>query len=239
MQQPITRRRALATIGATAATLSGCFGGGSEAPTGTVPSSPVVSAPLPGTPSEYTYAAMGDGDAPVTATYFGNWKCPFCADFSTGGLGELVTDYVETGDVVLRYRALAYVGDQAFLGPDAPRAARAGLAVWNVEPETYWAFHEYVMANQPPESKEWATTDTLVTMAGDAGVSDPEAVRDALENDDYQQPVSRTTTAAENAGVEGTPALVVGDRVVNPLETEAARELLDDALASATTTTGG
>jgi len=229
------RRAYLAGVGAVAGTaVTGCLGGegGGDLPDET-PTGPVASAPVPDAPDGYTYATMGSATAPVEAVYFGNWKCPYCADFSTGFLSDIVTDYVEPGDVALTYRALAYIGGDPFLGADAPRAARAGLAVWNIDPSGYWRFHEYVMANQPPEGREWATVDTLTEMAEKAGVSDPDAVRSALEDGEYASQVRATSERAAALGIEGTPALVVGDRGVNPLQTEETRALLDDAVESA------
>lgn len=227
-----TRRGFLAATGGTAVALAGCVDGGDEG-IGTVgsptppPDSPVTTAPIPDDPGSFDYATMGTGDGP-TVTYFGNWKCPFCAEFSRGFLGDIVTDYVEPGTLDLRYRALSYFGDRPFLGPDAPRAARAGLAVWNVDPEAYWPYHELVMANQPPESQEWATVDRLAAYAEAAGVSDVDTVRSETEADTYESLVSDTSDAASEAGVESTPSLVIGDSTINPLGDESrVRSLLD------------
>lgn len=217
------------TVGAVGT--AGCLGGDRDLPEET-PTGPVSTATLPTSPGEHTYATMGDTDAPVRAVYYGNWKCPYCADFSTGFMGDIVTDYVEPGDVRLTYRALAYVGGEPFLGADAPRAARAGLAVWNVDPGSYWRFHEYVMVNQPPETEQWATVDTLATMAENAGVSDPNGVRSALRDGSYESPVRQTSERASELGLNGTPTLVVGNRAVNPLQTEQTRTVLDDAVAA-------
>ena len=123
----------------------------------------VATAPIPDSPSEFRYATMGSADADVTVTYFGSWKCPYCAQFGTGMLSQLVMDYVEPGTIALEFRNLAYFGGDPFLGPDAPAAGQAGLAVWNTDPASYWAFHEYVFRNQPPESDQWATTERLVS----------------------------------------------------------------------------
>ncbi len=228
-----TRRKALALGGAALAGTAGCLGlgsggGGGPTPTEADLSGPVVSAPIPENTDDYTYAVMGSADAPVTATYVGNWKCPFCADFSTGNLPGLVEDYVATGDVLFEYRALS-----SFLGEDAFRAGRAGLAVWNVDPERYWAFHEYVMANQPPEGQNWATVDRLSGMANAASVSDTETVRSALENGDYEGPVSETTNYASANGIRSTPTLVVDGRTVNPLQEQPTRNLIEGAIESA------
>ena len=232
-----TRRRFLANAGAGlagATALSGCLGGGGGADVGTPPPGAVSGAPIPDEPSSYDYATAGSGDAPVV-TYYGNWKCPFCADFSTGesdrpvlALGTVVADYVEPGDCSLRYRGLAYGSNgEPFLGPDAPRATRAGLAVWTVDPDAYWTYHEHVMANQPPEGETWATTDRLVSFARDAGVAPVEDVRSAIEDGRFEGPVGATTEAAAAAGVSGTPTLVIDGSTYSPFEPERTREALD------------
>ena len=220
-----SRRRLLAAGGAVA--LGGCLGGNGQTSTPANTNGPVADAPVPDDPSSLPYATMGNPDRPVV-TYYGNWKCPYCAQFSTGFLGDIVSDYVEPGDIALRFRALAYIQGEPFLGSDAPRAARAGLAVWNVDPDTYWPFHEYVFANQPPERESWATTDKLVSFAKQAGVDDVEQVRTALDNGRYESAVRESTQAAANAGVSGTPMLVIDGETVNPLgKPERTRSLIE------------
>ncbi|MFB6173767.1 MAG: DsbA family protein [Halobacteriales archaeon] len=217
-----TRRRVLVAAGA--AGLGGCLGGGGS---GAPPDGPVANAPIPETPGAHRYATAGTGSAPVV-TYVGSWKCPYCAEFSLGFLRDIVEEYVEPGALSLRYRALAYASDGGpFLGPDAPRAARAGLAVWNVDPDTYWRFHEHVMANQPPEGRRWATTDRLVGFAEEAGVEGTDRIRAAVEGGRYRAAVRATARMTFEAGVEGTPALLIDGEVVSPFEKERTRRLLD------------
>lgn len=222
----VSRRRVLAASAGLAATaVAGCLGvlGGS----GEAPSGPVSTAPLPDDPAAHDYAVMGSADAPEI-TYYGNWKCPFCAQFATGFMGDVVTDYVEPGDVRLRFRAMAYGGGgEPFLGPDAVTAARAGLAVWNAEPESYWPFHETVFANQPPEGREWATADRLVGFAETAGVESTDAIRAAIDEGRYQSRIEATTTDAFDAGVQGTPTLVVGGSAVSPFEEGQTRDAIE------------
>lgn len=228
-----------ATTGGVTAALAGCtdvFGGGSPTetaePTATVAPDAVASVAIPQDTSGVTYATMGTSGP--TVTYFGSWKCPFCAKFTTGSgdivsLPRIVTDYVAPGDLRLRYRCLAYRPDgSGFLGPDAPRAAQAGLAVWNRDPGSYWRYHETVMANQPPEDETWATTDRLVQFARDAGVNDVEGVRADIQNGKYEQPVKKNTQAFTDAGAEGTPSLVVDGETYNPDDRQQTRDALDE-----------
>lgn len=231
----LSRRRYLAGLGASLA-LAGC-GGSDGQPTDattTAPmsagDSPVTAAPIPASPETYQYATMGEAGAEHAITYVGNWKCPYCAQFSVGTLETLLEEYVTPGLATLTYRGLAYTANGPFLGPDAPRATRAGLAVWHESPERYWPFHEYVMANQPSESEAWATTDRLVSMAEAAGVEATDALRSALESGAYEDAVRATTDYASDHGVTSTPILVVGETTVNPLDLEATRATIENEL---------
>jgi protein-disulfide isomerase len=233
-----TRRTFLAA--ASTAALAGCtnlpFGGSDDPPTPNPPSGPVATVTLPDAPGDFTYEQMGSADAPAV-TYYGNWKCPFCAEFATGegdrsmyDLPTIVADHVEPGNVRLEYRSLAYgPNGDPFLGPDAPRAARAGIALWHLEPESYWPYHETVMQNQPNEGREWATTDQLVDFAIIAGVEATDEFRSAIESGEYEQEVKATTEAASQAGVPGTPTLVYDGETASPFEPEKAKALFDRA----------
>lgn len=232
-----SRRAVLGAAAGAATALAGCtstLGGGGAArksPSGDPLDSPAANAPLPDDAADRTYATMGTGGAQVV--YFGSWKCPFCAEFAVGSdrvfsLSTLVTDYVEPGDVQLTYRCLAYTGNgDPFLGSDAPRAARAGLSVWHRDPAAYWGYHEYVMANQPPESETWATADRLVEFAESANVTDTGAIRADIESGKYEDAVRATTSDFSEAGASGTPSLVVDGEVYSPFEPEKTRQALD------------
>ncbi|WP_135662397.1 DsbA family protein [Halorhabdus rudnickae] len=228
MTRKMTRRGALV---AGTALLAGCLEGG-ESTTVKLPDGAVANAPIPGDPATYEYETMGSGDAPLTATYVANWKCPHCADFSSGFLGTLVEEYVQPGDLAIQLRALAYTNNGPWMGEDAPRAAEAGLAVWHTDPEAYWAYHEHVMENQGDPGETWATTDRLVGFAEDVGVSDVDAVRTAIEDGTYNDAVRETATAVSQMGVTSTPTLVIDGQVVSALDESAVRSTLDDTLSN-------
>ena len=195
--------------------------------------STVATAAIPESPTEFRYAQVGSADAEVTVTYFGSWKCPYCAQFSTGMLSQLVTNYVVPGDIALEFRDLAYIGGESFLGPDAPAAGQAGLAVWNAEPASYWAFHEYVFQNQPPENEQWATADRLAQFARSAGVSATEPIRTAIQKNQYEDALRATDRAANDNGVDSTPTLLIDGTTVAPIGNEdRTKQLIEDAVGS-------
>ncbi|MFC6836430.1 DsbA family protein [Halomarina ordinaria] len=224
----LSRRRFLAAAGATGAVgLAGCLGSSEEMPDG-----PVTQVSVPDSPGDYTYATMGTGEEPLV-TYIGNWKCPFCAAFSENYLRDIVSNYVEPGDLSLEYRDWP-----GLISEDDVNAVHAGLAVWEVDPETYWTYHEYVMVNQPSESESWTTADRLAGFAESAGVSDPDAVRQAVEEEAYQEEVQANQQYVQETGAGGTPAMVIdgssyqaiGDREgnANPDVEEALTALVEE-----------
>lgn len=188
--------------------------------------SAVANAPVPENSSEYRYATMGTGERSVV-TYYGSWKCPYCAEFSLGFLNEIVTDYIKPTGLSLEFRGLAYAGGEPFLGPDAPRATRAGLAIWNLAPDLYWRYHEYVFSNQPPENEQWATTDQLITFARQAGIKRTDRLRSRIESGRYKTAVRDTAAAAQKAGIDSTPTLLIDGKTISPLnDPERTRQLL-------------
>lgn len=203
-----------------------------EPTTVTEPSFGVSDATVPDEATDARYATMGAGTE--TVTLYGNWKCPYTREFVAGQMGTLVDDFVAPGEVTLEYRAVAYENGEPSLGPDAPRATRAGLAVWDVDPEAYWSYFAHVFENQPAEDGAWATTDTLVRFARAAGVDGVEQVRKAIQSKSYTLPLQATADRAPQVGVTTFPRVVYDDTVtaptLNPEETRRQFERAADSI---------
>ncbi|MFB6130642.1 MAG: DsbA family protein [Salinigranum sp.] len=184
--------------------------------------------PMPGDPSRYGYARIGSDDAMATATLFGNWKCPYTRAFVLGDFETVLQEYVEPGDLAVRFRAVGYLDGDPFLGSDAPRAARAGLAVWNADPATYWRYFGTVFTNQPDEHYEWATADRLVRLAKKSGVGSTDDVRRAITAGTYADRVRRTSDAMAHNDLATVPRIVAGGRNTAPtVDFSATRRQLD------------
>jgi len=93
----------------------------------------------------------------------------------------------------------------------------------------YWRYHEYVFANQPPESETLATTEKLASFAESADVRNLDRVREQLDGQTYEPAVQKTSEAAAAAGISGTPTLIIDGETVNPLNDELrVRTLIED-----------
>jgi protein-disulfide isomerase len=162
------------------------------------------------------YARMGAPDASATATLYGNWKCPYTQEFVLTKLPKVVDEFVRPGELTLEFRALAYLSGEPFLGPDAPRAAGAGLAVWDLDPESYWSYFAHVFANQPQERHDWAQPSLLRRFAEASGVAGRAQFARALRSGSYDGLVRSTTRAAADRGINTVPRIVADGRVTAP-----------------------
>lgn len=173
-------------------------------------------APMPETPGDHRYATMGRPSDSPTAVLFGSWKCPFTREFVVTQLDGIVEEFVRPGEIALRFRDIAYRSGEPFLGPDAPRAGRAGLGVWQADPRRYWAFFAYVFANQPPEREAWATEDALLTFADAAGIDETEAVEEAIRGTRFESALLATRSRADELDLRAVPRIVLGGEVTAP-----------------------
>ena len=228
-----SRRALLTALGGSALVgLSGCTTGDSvHKPSGEPPDSSITQAPIPSDPSSFTYEVLGSGTQPII-TYYASWKCPSCAQFSAGLLEDIVNDYITPEHGSLLHRGLGYdpAGDP-FLGADAPRITRAGLILWNLEPDIFWSYYSLLINDMPSPEDEWGSTDSLVAFAEAAGSSKLDAFRTAIENGAYEDAIHDTAKAAGEDGVGGTPWLVIGDHSFSPLDDpDETLEILDAVL---------
>src|SRR6267378_1149907 len=141
---------------------------------------------------------LGRADAPVTLVEFSDYQCPFCQRFFATTLSDIKKDYVDTGKV--RYVFRDFPLDQ--IHPQARKAAEAAHCAG--EQGKYWEMHDLLFQNQgalaPPQ---------LAEHAGAVGV-DGAAFAACLSSGRYAARVARGLVDGAAAGVQGTPAFVVG-----------------------------
>lgn len=193
------------------------------------PSGYLTDLPTPTAPSEFEYPRMGSADTD-TVTLYGNWKCPYTREFVVQDLADLARSYVATGRVSIEFRTLAYLDGSPNLGPDAPRASWAGLAVWEHDPSSFWAYFTSVFQNQPPEAAEWATLDQLEQFMDASGVDNSEDILEDVHGGTHDGLVRESGLAAHSAGIDTIPRLEYDDTVVAPnLSTADTHALFEDA----------
>lgn len=188
---------------------------------------------VPKSPSDYPYAVMGSADAPVTATVYGSWKCPYTQKFVVGYLYTLIEEFVQPGDVLIEFREVAYRDGEPFHGPEELTAAHAGLSIWTHAPEAFWQYFAYLFVNQGTSVTSWTSADRILELARHADVSGIETVRNDIQAKKYETELENTMKNVRERGINAVPRVVVQESVtapaVNPRET---RKQFEKALAN-------
>ena len=137
----------------------------------------------------------GNVSGDVTVVEFFDYACPHCKNV-TKQVKQLLR---EDPKVRFVYKELPVLGEASI------SAARAALAAR--EQNKYFAFHDALMANPG------ALSDAVIfRVAGEVGL-DVDRLKKDMASAPITEALQKNRTLAQNLGVNGTPAFVVGDEV--------------------------
>jgi protein-disulfide isomerase len=178
--------------------LLGSRGGAEPAPPAPAPEA-VVEAPFHGIAQDGV--ALGSPDAPVTLVEYADLQCPYCARFAQATFPAIVDEYVRTGRVRVVFRGLA------FIGPESDVALRAALAAGSQD--RLWDVVHLLYGSQGAENGGWVTDGLLRAVGSTAGVDTARMLRE-LSSAAVERELAAARTAADAAGVRGTPSFEAG-----------------------------
>jgi protein-disulfide isomerase len=168
---------------------------------------------------------IGPADAPHDVVIYEDFLCPYCGeleDASREDLARLAAD----GKVQVEYRPfnlLSSVGDYS------ERSAAVFAVVLDTSgPDVAKKLHDLLYEHQPSESGPFPSDDDLVKLAVEAG-ADEAKVRKGVDAGDGKAWVTDATQAALDAGVRGTPTVLLDGKVFQDGRTmaELASNLVD------------
>lgn len=79
-------------------------------------------------------AVLGNASATVTIIEYGDYQCPYCAEYFENVQPSIVKDYIDTGEAKMVFRNFA------FLGPESTAAAQAAECA--EDQNQLWAYHD-------------------------------------------------------------------------------------------------
>lgn len=186
-----------------------------------------VSSFLDGVPQAGTI--LGKSSAKVTLIQFEDPQCPICKRYQDEGFSDIVTEYVKTGKIKIRYAGLQ------FIGADSQKALLRVLAA--TKENKGFQFSEQLYARQGTENAGWVTDTLLAEIASDLGLDDAQLEQDAASPAVAQEAAAMTAEATK-LGVQGTPWFFVQIGDAAPYEVqppsfaiESFRPIFDDALS--------
>ncbi|GAA4372099.1 DsbA family protein [Nocardioides caricicola] len=152
---------------------------------------------------------IGPDDAPHSVIIYEDFLCPYCGQFelaSSEDLAGLAAD----GKVQVEYRPFNLLSS---IGDYSERSAGAWKIVLDESgPEVAKEFHDLMFENQPSEQGPFPTNDDLVDWAVEAGADEGD-VGDKIREGAAADWVADATQAAFDAGVQGTPTILLDGEV--------------------------
>jgi protein-disulfide isomerase len=154
---------------------------------------------------------IGQANAPATIAFWSDFQCPYCKSFELNTLPQIVKDYVDAGKVKIVFM------DFTFLGNDSVAAALYSRSIWKLYPDKYFAWRTAMYTAQDQEGDQGfgnaASIDKL--NAGIPGIDAAKVTADVKANTStYQAAVDADKVEAQKAGVNATPAFVIGTQLI-------------------------
>lgn len=147
--------------------------------------------------------------APVVLIYT-DYMCPYCAQFEAAN-GAMLEDLRVNGLLTVVHHPVAFLDRYSEGTRYSTRAAQAVAVVADAAPEALTAFHAALLEQQPEEGTPGLTDPRIAQVALAVGV--PKAVAGTFTEGRFAEWVATASQRAADAGVPGTPAIVVEGEV--------------------------
>lgn len=146
--------------------------------------------------------ALGEPSAPVSMVEYIDPQCPYCIQWETNGLPEVVSRYIRTGKVRLQVRPIATIG------PDSQRGRLALIAAGRQDKQ-YDLLHLF-SRNAKQENTGWLNAAFVRRAAGSIAGLDLSRFEDDLGAVDVTDQASRYDQEAVTDHVQFTPTILIG-----------------------------
>lgn len=155
---------------------------------------------------------VGKPTAPATVEIVLDYMCPACGRFEQVNGGEL-DRLIQAGTAMVALRPISFLDRTSQGARYSTRAANAMAAVADRDPGKVWVFHSALYDNQPEEGTRGLSDQQIADLAIGAGVG--RDVADAFGDRVFEPWVVKTTEAAFDSGVKGTPTVKINGTVFN------------------------
>ncbi|WP_447877489.1 DsbA family protein [Serratia fonticola] len=136
---------------------------------------------------------LGAKNAKLTLVAFTDYNCPYCKQFDPM-LEKIVNKYP---DVALVVKLLPFKGESSIA------SSRVALTAWEQHPEQFWPLHQRLMAKKGFHDN-----------ASIAAAQDKTGVKQVAPTEQSMTTLRTNMQLAEQFGVQGTPATLIGDQML-------------------------
>jgi protein-disulfide isomerase len=156
---------------------------------------------------------LGKPDAPVTLEVYEDPQCPYCRQWNLDTLPTVISNYVSTGRLKIRYRGIVVIGLNSVAGLRAIYAAGNQGKLWNMVESLY--------RQQGAENSGWITLPVIRGSANDIGADADRVIKDA-DSASTNAAIKKSQADAVAAQVKGTPSFVVVKQLAAPQQLQVA-----------------
>lgn len=151
---------------------------------------------------------MGDPNASVKMTEFGDFQCTYCLEYWTDTETQIIDAYVQTGKVQYTYRSAgnwvsANIGQGSVELQDAAMAAYCAA-----DQNKFWQMHDALFANVLGEDAGSFTDPRLQAIAQLVGLN-MNTFNSCYNSHKYLDQVNQDFKDAQTSGIQGTPFFVL------------------------------
>jgi protein-disulfide isomerase len=148
---------------------------------------------------------LGRPTAPITLQYFGDLQCPVCRSFTIGALPSIIQRWVRGGQLKVEYRSL----ETATREPEVFKAEQvAALAAG--KQNKMWNFVETFYEEQQEEGTGYVTENYIQGIAKQVPGLNLSRWTSDRNDPALANQVASDAQAANNQGLNGTPAFLIG-----------------------------
>ena len=140
----------------------------------------------------------GNPDGDVTIVEFFDYNCPYCKKV-TPDLAQLLES---DGNIRFVYK------EWPILSADSEIAARAALAAHQQSDDAYLRLHDAMMAHRGKLDR-----NTIMALAATQGLN-MERLETDMQGDQVTAELDHVRRLADQIGIDGTPAFLIGDTIV-------------------------
>lgn len=157
---------------------------------------------------------IGSSDAEVVMVAYEDFECPFCNRYNNGAFDQIVSSYVESGQVKYYFKNFPL----SRLHPWAIKGGIASECALNQDPEAFWIYKHGFFSNQDQLNNIWkqkpsAFDKTMKRWAEQIGL-DTQKFNQCYDNREEEAEVSQDRQQGVSKGVSGTPTVFVADQKV-------------------------
>ena len=155
---------------------------------------------------------IGNANAPVTIAFWFDYQCPFCKQFEENAMPQVYDQYIKTGKVKVVLK------DFQFLGNDSTTDAEFARAVWAVYPDKFYDWYKAMFAAQDQEGDQgFGDLDSVKALTAKIpGIDVAKVVANLNANKaQYDAAIDADRSEGQSMGVNGTPAMIIGTKLLS------------------------